>query len=258
MSVDKNKVLQRLSETGGRESMNALYPNEFEYYLCAFELFDSANQLLSTFVFPVMPNMISHKDSKLVSIRKTSSAVTISTNVTFIPVDISIQGTFGRKLRLLVGNTQSEGSAFGFGLSNLIPGAEFSSEVKTGYGAFRLLDALISKSQTIDDKGGPHYLYFYNLALGKNYLAEVLDFTSSQSLENNMIWNYSIQMKGVADADSIDVRTESEKKQNISLMLSKKITSGGRQISQSLDRLDKEIVKSSKETTFQSNYDPKK
>ena len=85
----------------GKAAVNALFPNDFEYYMCAFELVDSDDNSLEYLVLPVMPSMISKSEPSVVSIKKTLAGISIITTSSFIPQDITIKGNFGRKFRIL-------------------------------------------------------------------------------------------------------------------------------------------------------------
>ena len=62
-----------------------------------------------------------------------------------------------------------------------------------------MLERIIKKSQS---KAG-YLLFLYNPSLSNNYLVEVTDMTFSQSMENNMLWNYQIQFKSLAKAEDV-------------------------------------------------------
>ena len=70
--------------------------------------------------------------------------------------------------------------------------------IKTGFGSIKVLQKLLENSKTLDQKGKPVRLYFYNFAFSENYVVEVMDKVFSQSKESNMIWNYNVSLKAVA------------------------------------------------------------
>ena len=43
----------------------------------------------------------------------------------------------------------------------------------------------------------------FNLSLGNNYLVECTNLTLSQSMENNMMWNYQMQFRSLAEAKKV-------------------------------------------------------
>ena len=75
--------------------------------------------------------------------------------------------------------------------------------IKTGYGLIKMLKNIIDESFKIDDKGNPCILIFNNYALNTHYVVEVMQSSFSQSVENNMIWYYNIEMKAVAPAEAV-------------------------------------------------------
>lgn len=53
----------------------------------------------------------------------------------------------------------------------------FDTNIKTGYGSFRILANIIEESKYIDNSK-PRTLIFYNLALGESYVVRVTEFSS--------------------------------------------------------------------------------
>lgn len=180
--------------------IHALYPDEFEYYLLSLELVSRSGELKESIIFPVMPNSISEQRQSLVNVKKTNNSIVSLTNRTFAPTTININGTFGRKLRLLFSNQdktkENSGSAFSFkgGKKKQING-----EIKTGYGVTKLLEKIILRSQSEPDC----LLFLYNMSLNNNYLVECTDMSFNQSTENNMLWNYQLGFKSLARAETI-------------------------------------------------------
>ena len=62
-----------------------------------------------------------------------------------------------------------------------------------------MLDKIIEKNFQRDSRGSPRLLVFHNFAYNSSLIVEVTNFQLTQSMENNMMWNYSIEMKAVAD-----------------------------------------------------------
>ena len=121
------QVRQRASEITrnlGKAALHALAPNDFEYYACSFELVDSDFRILDVFNFPVMPDQMSINGQSLVSIKKSGRSFLSQFNDSFIGHTIQINGTFGRKFRLILSN-QKNGSL----LSQV--GGQFDLKVKT-------------------------------------------------------------------------------------------------------------------------------
>src|SRR3970040_403030 len=84
------------SITQGKILLNNLYPQEFEYYMMAFEI-EGENGIEDRFIFPVMPSSISIKDTKTTNIRRTKAGTTILSDNSFTHKMISISGSFGGK-----------------------------------------------------------------------------------------------------------------------------------------------------------------
>ena len=134
-------------------------------------------------------------------------------NPSFNPKDISIQGTFGRKIRILAGiqDIPNQEKKIVNILNGTLGFSVMQSEVavKTGFGLVNLLRRIIAKTTSVDDSGMPYVLIFNNYALNVSYVVEILQSSFSQSTENNMLWFYSLEMRAVAPASA--VKTESVK-----------------------------------------------
>lgn len=204
-------------QTVGRATLSTLYPNDFEFYMCALELATAEGSTIDYFTFPITPSSITKTDNKRTSIQNTAGGIVALTSPTFVPQDISIRGTFGRIFKILI-NTESSGAGVAFSLSNGIRTLQqitkkavtmktpaFDASVKTGYGALKILQSIISKSNGVDNNGKPFRLFFYNLALGESYLVVVPPngITFSQNEQRNMIWDYNLNMIAVAPLDSV-------------------------------------------------------
>jgi len=192
----------RLLNSIGKAAISALYPNDFEIYLCTLELVDSEGKSIQSLIFPVNPDSISEMNNMIVNIQKTNQGVSVLKTKTFIPVDISLSGNFGRRFRFLLGATGLDAAAVSFKSkqdeAEEGEPKEFSKQLKTGYGCTKVLEKLIKKSNTLDGKGNPYRLYFYNLAFGTSYLVVPLSIGFKQDMGTNMIWNYDLNMKAVA------------------------------------------------------------
>jgi len=77
--------------------------------------------------------------------------------------------------------------------------------VKTGYGATKILQKICNNAGMLDWRGNPRRLFFYNLALGEQYLCVVPNggLTLSQSYESNMIWNYALNLSVIANVEDL-------------------------------------------------------
>lgn len=193
----------------GRAALHALAPDLIEYYLCSLELLDSSGNTKGFMTFPVMPTNMSETKTQIATISKTNTGVVSVFNSTFCPVDISIQGTFGRKFRLMIGATEpptdvSVSSYFGDewnGSVGRVAGQNVL--IKTGYGLVKMLKNMCAQSWKLDDKGEPCILVFTNYALNTSYIVEVLQDSYQQNIENNMLWFYSLEMRGVAPGSAV-------------------------------------------------------
>lgn len=211
-----------LLQTVGRSAMATLYPNEFEVYFCALELTDSQGQTIDTFTFPINPENISKTEPKKTSIIYTAGGTTVLTSPVFIPKEINIKGNFGRAFKILLNTNDGfslNGSAFSLSAGKYalyqIQGKDTSSltapafdvNVKTGFGCIKILQAIIDKSNGVDELGLPLRLYFYNLALGESYLVTVppSGIVFNQSLQKNMIWEYTLNMTVIAPLEAVTV-----------------------------------------------------
>lgn len=206
---------QALLEEVGRASLHSLFPNDFEVYICSLELVDSTGIVVDFFVFPIMPTGFNQTESSLTNIKKTAGGITTLNTDTFVPVDINLQGDFGRRLKILIGQSNIDARAINFSSAggvftkeSLKQGATqlkkavFSSQIKSGYGCIKILQSIYDRAHAVDSLGNPYKLYFYNLALGSSYLVRPMNLVLSQSYDSNMIWKYNLTMKGIAPIDT--------------------------------------------------------
>lgn len=220
----------------GRAALHALAPDNFEYYMCSLELIDSSGVTKGFLYFVLMPNNITETETPIVSVTKTHKGVVTLFNPTFVPKDISLQGTFGRKVRLLLGMKDVQDvSSIPFFRGTLLSFDNSDILIKTGYGLIKMLQRMIKASHELDDKGKPFILLFRNYALNTHYVVEVLQHSYSQSLDNNMLWNYSLEMKAIAPAESVSTGSSKNGK------LVTTILSGA--IANSLDVMLKNVTK---------------
>ena len=222
MSVDLtiiNRQVTQMVQNIGRSVMNQMYPKDFEYYMIALELVDGGGDTIDYFAFPVLPSAITKSENKRINIKKAFKSTLILTSTAYTPQDISIRGNFGRGFKILIGAKEIL-SGLGFNSSTkagifeltqlanrslLSPTNQFSQFVKTGYGATKLLQSIIHKSDG-SDTNGPYRLYFYNFALGESYLVVVPSkaLTLEQNDSNmNMIWNYTLNLTTVAPLELV-------------------------------------------------------
>lgn len=211
--LDTNAVL----EVKGRDYINSKFPDEIEFYACAFELVDSTGKTVEFFSFPVMPSSMNESFQNISSVKKTMSGVVINKNPSFIPFKISISGDFGRRFRnvysldkpaAITGTLTPGTGAIGLGsdANNLINRNKkvsniFDTDNKTGYGSTKILEKIMKLSVGSDNYQKPYSLYFYNLAFNSAFQVDIETFSFSQSKDKNMIWSYSISLKAICPAE---------------------------------------------------------
>lgn len=204
MSLDSTKRrFSTLQNQVGKAVMHSMYPDDFEYYLIAIELVDSNEKVTDTLIFPVMPDSISIPNTTNSKVAKTAGGIVVNSDVRFVPAEITIQGTFGRKFRFLLKNANE------LNLSAIKIRTEknqqFSTTVKTGYGVCKVLESIYTKSLNLDKNGKPYRMFFYNLAFNSNFVVEPMSLAFNQSMQNNMMWNYTLVVKTVAPANEMRV-----------------------------------------------------
>lgn len=222
----ENATLRRLGSLSaiGKAGLNIAYPKEFELYLCALEVTTADYRTLQYFVFPVMPTNFDESQTFLSSVKKTLGGVVVTSSQGFVPRDIVLAGTFGRKFRTLLGGDYVDViSSFKVDgkvtLNSLIKGVGevFDERVKTGYGCLKVLEEIINNADVIDELG-PRKLILHNPALGNSYLIKPQSLKLSQNQDTNMIWGYSLSMKAVASLEDI-MNSQELKKQRERLVL---------------------------------------
>jgi hypothetical protein len=177
----------------GRAILNQVAPNDFEYYLCSIEVVDAndLNNVLEFFTFPITPNNMSVIKSKSKTVTKTADGISVLENNSFVPIEMSISGDFGRKLKIITRGGSDVKS------DNIL-----TRNVKTGYGCVKVLENIYNRTSNLYN-GLPVLVFFYNYAFNANYLIEVTSFQASQDISKNMIWNYAMSFKAIAPADDI-------------------------------------------------------
>lgn len=221
MSIDlAQRRYNQLLNTVGRSALNALYPYDIEVYLMALELVDSNGDTIDYLAFPIMPDSITKTEPKRTNIKKTVNGITVLSSNTYIPEEIIIKGNFGRNFKILISPKEPgvNGVAFSTsrGVYDLTTANSFTNSlvfrppffnigIKTGYGAFRILKAIISKANGIDKNGKPFRLFLYNLALGESHLVAVspAGFVGNQSVDKNMIWQYTLNLTTLAPLEAL-------------------------------------------------------
>lgn len=199
----------------GKAGLNALFPNDFEYYLFALELVNSIGVPVDYFAFPILPESIQEEHNELTNVKKTMGGTVVLKTSTFTPRDLILSGNFGRTFKVLINDTRLSVAGFSLSMRNgvfTIPSPkelvkkalEFSSFAKTGYGCVKAIEAIKEKSKQLDTYNKPHVLYCYNPILGNNYQVEVMSFSHSQDdKQSNQIPRYNLRLKAVAPLDSL-------------------------------------------------------
>lgn len=205
----------------GKAATNALFPNDFEIYMFGLELVDSLGATVEYFVFPVNPKDIRETNTALVNVKKTAGGVTTISTQTFVPTDITLTGNFGRQFKFLMQKDVVSFSALSFtdqpSKLSFNP-REFSPTVKTGYGCIKILERIYNKAHSLNSNDKkPYSLYFYNLALGNSYLVKPISLTMTQNQSENMIWDYTLQLKSLSKIEDVATNVD---QQSLSLSLS--------------------------------------
>jgi len=187
----------------GKAALHCWMPDDIEYYLCALELVDCKDERIGFLSFSVMPEQIVESFSPIHTMIKTHNGVVTTINDSFSPVDINITGTFGRKFRLLLdykdpNNSASLGAKANITTLNFGEIAGVSTGVKSGYGMTKVLEHILKHTTSVDNNGKPFYLKFFNYSLNTAYIVDVVNYSFSQSMANNCMWNYAISLRAVA------------------------------------------------------------
>lgn len=221
---------QLLNQPGGKWLLHQQFPNDFEYYMCAFELLDSNLKTLAYFIFPIMPNSLNYNNIPLTKVTKTAGGVSVLKNKQFVPKSLTISGTFGRSFKVLIGNEyQDLISGFSEIKDDIFKGSfktggkkileNFSDSVKTGYGCTKVLETILNESNQPDILGKNKYLIFYNLAFNQSFFVEYEDETYSMAQDTNMIWQYSIKLKAIAPSNNYLKDRKGDVKSNKQLVI---------------------------------------
>lgn len=225
----------------GRAALHATMPDEIEYYLCSLELVDCQDVRVGFLSFSVMPEQIMESHNPIQTMIKTNNAVVTNFNKSFSPIDISVAGTFGRKFRLLLNYkdpsarkkmTSIAGASLDFGEV-----AGVSTGIKSGYGMTKILEHIFVKANTTDMNDKPYYLKFCNYSLNTAYLVDVVNFSFSQSLANNCMWNYSFTLRAVAPLLKYN-SSKNKMKELLPQVASNAIANGLTNIANGMTRID--------------------
>lgn len=211
------KKITELAKIIGKAGVNALYPNDFEYYAITLELTDSVGNTIEYLTFPVSPESISYNNVTLVNIKKSMSGISALDNETFQPRKIEMTGTFGRKFKILLNNELSlpkvidaedntakgQFDAVRKNVMN-VKKSVFNPKLKTGYGTTKILESIVEKSKGVDQFNRSYRLFLYNPALGHNWLVKINSINLSMDrTSSNMMWQYNMQLTAIAPLDRV-------------------------------------------------------
>lgn len=202
-------TINKIVQTSGRSFLSILFPNDVESYFVSLELCDGeTDETLSLFTFPVNPDSFVKKEPYAFSVKKTFGGLVVNESVDDIPQDLTIKGNFGRSLKLLTGNYVTD--LFGISLEHVRGESQENRNqststptitrgipnfIKTGYGCTKYLQRICQLAKMTDGENRiPRNLYFHNHILGESYLIKVKSLQIEQSMNTNMIHNYTLQM----------------------------------------------------------------
>ncbi len=221
--IAKNFLQQQLQFGGA--ALNSLYPNDIEYYMLALELTTAQDATIDYFVFPVMPENIVRPMFKRINTKQSINSITTITSDSFTPFDLQIKGNFGRSFRIMLNSEPIIFTALRYSVSNGVyskesmfsdtkePKTSYNVSVKNGYGASKILNAIIDKSDGRDEQGA-FKLYLYNPAFGESYLVMPTNnpLTWQQGVGKNMIWEYTLNLKVVSLLSGLKDNSDIQKK----------------------------------------------
>lgn len=199
--LDLRDRFNNIAVDGSKALLHSTFPNDVEYYLCSIELLEIINgsepKTFEYFTFPIMPENIKISDSKVQTTSKTLEGVVVIENNTFTPKTITINGNFGRKIKML--NLELSFDSQRQEFANF---KEANSEIKTGYGVMKRLQRIIENSSYLLN-GNPILAMFYCYAFNAHYVVQFNSNSFEQSVSKNMIWEYNLNMTAIAPANQI-------------------------------------------------------
>ena len=199
MSIESE--ITGLIRESGRAAANAVFPDEIEYYAITLELVNSKGDTIEYITFPINPSSINYDDKSLVNIKKTLGGVTALDSGTFVPKNITLNGTFGRSFKLLLAPSLDKAAMLG---DKSFKGLQLNTSIinaklKTGYGATKLLEKIMLKASQLDLYDKPHQLFIYMPMSGHNFLVKKESFKMSQEEQtSNMMWRYTLSLTALA------------------------------------------------------------
>lgn len=211
----------------GQSGLNISFPEEFEYYSVALEVCSvdaQGNEKVISYInFPTMPSSLSKSVEYLSTVKKTGSGVFVMRNTSFKPFQISIQGTFGAKLRYVdtQGYLSAPSSATAVTTQQVSVNTTvdqnklFSQNIKTGYGTLKIVEKMLELAHN-STNDIPNRLYWYNFAFNDMYLVEPIRFSPRQDRSTNGMWQYSLELQALAKAGDIQSNLSNQQKNILS------------------------------------------
>ena len=197
--ADGRRLNTQILDSSTRLTLNTLFPREFDFYMVTLELVDYNDVTLEYFTFPINPQSMTKTQPYLKQIDRSYGAIIVNKTGMFVPQDLVIRGTFGRQFKFISREAQGGFSVLNFSKET----NEFNTNYKSGYGCFKILQDICDKADKLDN-GHARKLFFHNLALGENYLVEVISLTPSQDVGTNMIWTYDLRLRILTEINSLD------------------------------------------------------
>lgn len=204
-------------ESMGESALHMLSPDNYEYYQCSLELLGVDKNQVGFISFVVMPNNISESRSPIQTQTKTNSGIVTTFNDSFAPINITLQGSFGRRFRLVTGivdpsakNKNGWSNFFNGNFGKI--GFGFETAYKSGYGLTKVLKYILEKANELDSQGRPYILLYNNYAFNTSYVVDVVNSSFNQSIENNRMWYYEVSLKAIAPASAVQTSSQSNAK----------------------------------------------
>lgn len=199
--------------------LNTVFPDSFEYYLIALEVIDSDNVPVERFSFTVLPSSIRRSETKIKTIQKTMGGVVTTFNTTFVPYQISLSGSFGRKLKVSLGLDTPQMLRYnppqnlnGLAKTSFKRVQQISNTVNTGFGYTKKLEQIFDYGTAVDKKGNPYKIILYNMAYNEVVFVEMDNLvTEINDRERNMMWGYNLNMTAVSPVTSVSLDTVKDK-----------------------------------------------
>lgn len=235
----KSNILSTI-ESIGESALHTLSPDNYEYYQCSLELLDVDKNQVGFISFVVMPNNISERRAPIQTQTKTNSGIVTTFNDSFAPINITLQGSFGRRFRLVTKivdpSAKNNISRSNFFNGNFGKVGDFETAYKSGYGLTKVLKYVLEKANELDSQGRPYILLYNNYAFNTSYVVDVVNSSFNQSIENNRMWYYEVSLKAIAPASAVQTSSQSNAK------LLKTVVSNA--IAQGLSNIVKDVKRS--------------